>query len=35
VCSLLPDVIIAERGAKFGFPENIFGLFPGMGALTV
>lgn len=29
------DVIIAERGAKFGFPENIFGLFPGMGAYSL
>lgn len=28
------NVIIAERGAKFGFPENIFGLFPGMGAYS-
>ncbi|MGC1667190.1 MAG: crotonase/enoyl-CoA hydratase family protein [Pseudolabrys sp.] len=26
------NVIIAERDAKFGFPENIFGLLPGMGA---
>jgi DSF synthase len=28
------DVIVAERGAKFGLPENLFGLFPGMGALS-
>ncbi len=28
------DVLCAERGAKFGFPEQLFGLFPGMGALT-
>ena len=28
------DVLCAERGAKFGFPEQMFGLFPGMGALT-
>jgi DSF synthase len=28
------DVICAEKGAKFGFPERLFGLFPGMGALT-
>lgn len=28
------DVIVAERGVKFGFPEQMFGLFPGMGALT-
>ena len=26
------NVIIAERGTKFGFPETMFGLFPGMGA---
>jgi len=26
------DVLVAERGAYFGFPETIFGLFPGMGA---
>ena len=29
------DVIVAEKGAKFGFPERLFGLFPGMGALTI
>ncbi|HEY6025037.1 MAG TPA: crotonase/enoyl-CoA hydratase family protein [Pseudolabrys sp.] len=29
------NVVIAERGAKFGFPENIFGLFPGMGAYSL
>lgn len=26
------DMIVAERGAKFGLPESMFGLFPGMGA---
>lgn len=26
------DFIIAERDAKFGLPEIMFGLFPGMGA---
>jgi DSF synthase len=26
------NVIIAERGARFGLPEIAFGLFPGMGA---
>ena len=26
------DHIIAERGATFGLPETMFGLFPGMGA---
>jgi DSF synthase len=29
------NVIIAEKGAKFGFPENMFGLFPGMGAYSL
>ncbi|MDO9412543.1 MAG: crotonase/enoyl-CoA hydratase family protein [Pseudolabrys sp.] len=29
------NVIIAERNAKFGFPESLFGLFPGMGAYTL
>jgi len=29
------NVIIAERGAKFGFPESLFGLFPGMGAYSL
>lgn len=29
------NVVIAERGAKFGFPENLFGLFPGMGAYSL
>jgi DSF synthase len=26
------NVVIAERGARFGLPEIAFGLFPGMGA---
>lgn len=26
------DFLIAERGATFGLPETLFGLFPGMGA---
>ncbi len=26
------NVVVAERGAKFGLPETAFGLFPGMGA---
>jgi DSF synthase len=26
------NVIVAERGARFGLPEIAFGLFPGMGA---
>lgn len=29
------NVIIAERGAKFGFPEALFGLFSGMGAYSL
>ena len=33
-CALADDVIIAERSAKFGLPEILFGLFPGMGAYS-
>ena len=29
------DIICAEKGSKFGFPEHLFGLFPGMGAITL
>jgi DSF synthase len=29
------DVIVAERSAKFGLPEMLFGLFPGMGAYSI
>ncbi len=29
------DVIIAERQARFGLPEVLFGLFPGMGAYSI
>lgn len=29
------DVVIAERGAKFGLPEVLFNLFPGMGAYSL
>jgi DSF synthase len=32
--ALADDVIIAERSAKFGLPECLFNLFPGMGALS-
>ncbi len=33
--SILPfDVIVAEQSAKFGLPEILFGLFPGMGAYS-
>jgi DSF synthase len=29
------DYIVAERGATFGMPEILFGLFPGMGAHAI
>jgi DSF synthase len=29
------DHLIAERGATFGLPEIVFGLFPGMGAHAI
>jgi DSF synthase len=29
------DYIVAERDATFGFPEILFGLFPGMGAHAI
>ncbi|HVR89546.1 MAG TPA: crotonase/enoyl-CoA hydratase family protein [Novosphingobium sp.] len=29
------DFIVAERGATFGLPEVMFGLFPGMGAHAI
>ena len=32
--ALSSDVIIAERCARFGFPEILFNLFPGMGAYS-
>ena len=32
--ALSSHVVIAERSAQFGFPEVIFNLFPGMGALS-
>jgi len=32
--ALSHDVIIAERSAKFGLPEVLFNLFPGMGAYS-
>ncbi len=32
--ALAHDVIIAERSAKFGLPEVLFNMFPGMGAYT-
>ena len=33
-CALAHDVIIAEKSAKFGLPEVLFNLFPGMGAYS-
>jgi DSF synthase len=32
---LTNDVIIAERGSKFGLPEILFNMFPGMGAYSL
>ncbi len=29
------DVLIAEAGTKFGLPEVLFNLFPGMGAFSI
>jgi len=33
--ALTSDIIVAERSAKMGFPEILFNLFPGMGALSL
>jgi DSF synthase len=32
--ALSSDVLIAEESARFGFPEILFNLFPGMGAYS-
>jgi DSF synthase len=32
--ALSSQVVIAERSARFGFPEIMFNLFPGMGAFS-
>lgn len=32
--ALSANVLIAERSSKFGFPETVFGMFPGMGAFS-
>ena len=32
--ALSANTLIAEQGARFGFPETAFGLFPGMGAFS-
>jgi DSF synthase len=33
--ALAGNIIVAERGAKMGFPEVLFNLFPGMGAYNL
>lgn len=33
--ALASDLIVAERSAKFGLPEVLFNLFPGMGAFSL
>ncbi len=32
--ALAGNLLVAERGTRMGFPEVLFGLFPGMGAYT-
>jgi DSF synthase len=32
--ALASNILIAEKGAKMGFPEVLFNLFPGMGAFS-
>lgn len=32
--ALSSDLVVAERSSRFGFPEVIFNLFPGMGACS-
>lgn len=34
-CALASDVVIAEKQATFSFPEVLFNMFPGMGALSL
>jgi len=34
-CALTSEVIVAERSAAFSFPEIMFNLIPGMGALSL
>lgn len=33
--ALSANILIAERRSRFGFPEITFGMFPGMGALSL
>ena len=32
--ALSSDVVVAEKSARFGFPEILFNMFPGMGAYS-
>lgn len=34
-CALASEYLVAESGATFSFPEALFNMFPGMGALTL
>ncbi len=34
-CALASEFIVAEKGATFSFPEVLFNMFPGMGALSL
>lgn len=34
-CVLASEIIVAEEGATFSFPEVLFNMFPGMGALSL
>lgn len=34
-CALASDVIVAEKGSTMSFPEILFNMFPGMGALSL
>jgi DSF synthase len=34
-CALSSETIVAERSATFSFPEVLFNMFPGMGALSL
>ncbi len=34
-CILANDYVIAEKRARFGFPERTFNTFPGMGAISL
>jgi DSF synthase len=33
--ALSSDILVAEKGARMGFPEILFNLFPGMGAYSL